>query len=139
MLGGAGVALLVAGPVLRTSSLIPPALALVGAEYAAFLLLDRPELDLAAPLLAAALVLAAELAYAGLEPPVVRAAAGQALLGAGRVAARAAGALAVGALVLAVASTEIRSGLALEVLGIAAAVAAVGVIAFLALRSTNHY
>lgn len=139
MLGAAGVGAVLVGSVLRVAEAVPAGIGVVGAEYAAFLLLEHEELELAAPLVAAALVLSAELAHSALEPPLVRAGFVLGSLRAARVAARVAGAAGIAVLVLAVSATEIRSGLAVELLGIVAAVTAIGLVALLAIRTAKHH
>jgi hypothetical protein len=136
-LAAAGVAALLTAAVLRVAELVPAGIILVAGEYAAFLLLEHETLDPAAPLVAAALVLAAELGHSALEPPLVRAGPGLAARRGARLAGRTAAAAAIAVLVLAVSVTEIRSGLAVELVGIAAAVAALGLVALLARRTAN--
>jgi hypothetical protein len=104
-----------------------------GAEYAVFLRLGHGGVDTRAPFLAAALIVAAELAFAAMRPPpggvdvsLVRAA----VL---RLALVALGAVAVGELTL-VAAGSVRSGLLEEGLGVAAAVVALAIVAALASR-----
>ena len=137
-LAATGILALLAGAVLRVAEALTAAIALVGAEYAAFLVLDHETLDPAAPLVAVALVLAAELGQTALEPPLVRAGAGLTVRRAARVGLRTAVAAAVALLVLAVSVARIRSGLGVELLGIAAAVAAIGLVALLARRTAAN-
>ena len=64
--GAAAVGLLALALIADSPAVVPGALALLGAEYALFLVLGD-ELDAFAPVYAAALLLAAELAYWSLE------------------------------------------------------------------------
>lgn len=123
------VALLTRWTVVGTLSLL-----VFGAEYAVFLRLGHGGVDTRAPFLAAALIVAAELAFSAMRPPpggvdvsLVRAA----LV---RLALLALGAVAVGELTLVVAGS-VRSGLLEEGLGVAAAVTALAIVAVLASRT----
>lgn len=123
------LALLLAALVTDWPGLATAALATVGGAYASVLALDTERLDTGAPLVAAGLLLAGELAYDALDPPVVR---GRLLARVVSLAGMAALGLLVAAFVLTVAATEAPSGLVLEVMGALAAVAAVGLVALLA-------
>ena len=117
---------LVAAVVRGWAPLIPLAVALVGAGYAAELAVDDAALDLAAPAVAVGLFLAAELAYWSLDERIRTAGdPGQSLR---RTAFVALGATAIFVVssVLLVLADEIRArGLALDLIG---AIAAVGVL-----------
>ena len=118
---------LVAAVVRGWPVLVPVAVTLVGATYAAELAIDDAAIDLAAPAVAVGLLLAAELAYWSLDERIRS--AGDAGLGLHRAALVAVAALAmfVIASVLLVVVDEIRArGLALDLLG---GLAAVGVLA----------
>ncbi len=134
-LAATGVGAVLVGAVIRVAETIPAGIALVAAEYAVFLLLEHEGLDPAAPLVAGALVLSAELAHSAVEPPLVRAGPGLRARRAARLAGITLAAAAISLLVLGVSVGEVRSGLGVELLGIAAAVAAVGLVALLARRA----
>jgi len=134
-IGGLGVALVVLGAVTRIAELLPAGIALVGGEYGAFLALGDDTVRLGVPIVAAALIAAAELGYSALEPPLVPAPLGVKLRRAARSLAVVAGGGAVAALVLFAAVTDVGDSVGLQLIGLAAAVAAVGLIAALA-RST---
>ena len=120
-----GVITLVAAIVLGWSSLVPASVGLVGAAYAVHLGLDDPALDTRAPLLAAGLLLAAELAYWSLEEVQnVRTEAREQLRRLAVVVLLALAGLLVGAVLLAVADVARTRGLAVDLLGVAAAASA---------------
>jgi hypothetical protein len=128
----AAVTLLVIGLAGMTSAVLP-ALVLAGAEYITWLVLDSRAIDAAAPLVAAGLALAAELAYRSLD------ARGPAPPAAGENGRRAVDALGVavvggvaGIVVLAVGDQTAGGGSVLEVVGVVAAVGAVALVAVLA-------
>ena len=115
---------LVAALVLAWPSLVPAALVLLGASYATQLAVDDEPLDFRAPLFAAGLLLAAELAYCSLEEREnVHGEPGDALRRVGLVALLALGTLAVGAVLLVVTDAMRAGGLAVDLLGAAAAAA----------------
>jgi len=129
-LPGAGAVLLLAtGFLLRFPAFVPWSLVPLVGEYAAFILLEGR--DPFAPLVAAAVVLVAELGYWGVEPQA---------LPARRVAVRraatlvlvAAAAAGVAAFVLGASELALGGGLGLEALGVAAAVGALALLAALA-------
>jgi hypothetical protein len=108
--------------VLRLPTLIAPALGLLGAEYAAFFGLRGNTIDVRAPLYGAAFLLVAELAFATLE---LRTGKPETGLVARRVAILlivALGGILAGALVLAAAAAPLDGGVALEAVGLVAAV-----------------
>ena len=117
---------LVAAVVHGWSWLIPASITLVGGAYAAELAIDDAALDLAAPLVAVGLVLAAELAYWSLDERArTTGDPGSGLRRAALVAIGAAVTLVLGAALLALVD-EIRArGLALDLIGVLAAVAVV--------------
>jgi hypothetical protein len=131
-LGGLGVALVVLGASLRIPEALPAGIALVGAEYALFLALGDDTVRLGVPLVAAALIVAAEFGYSALEPPLVPAPPGIRLRWAARSLALVAGGVAVSALVLFVSVADVGDSAGLRLIGLAAAVAAVGLLAALA-------
>ena len=111
--------------VLGWSSVVPAALVLLGGAYAVHLALDDPALDTRAPLLAAVLLLAAELAYWSLEESQkVRTEAREQLRHLAVVVLLALAGLLVGAVLLAVADVARTRGLAVDLLGVAAAASA---------------
>lgn len=117
---------LVAAIVQGWSWLVPTAVALVGGAYAVELAIDDTPLDVAAPVVAVGLLLAAELAYWSLdERSHTVGDPGEGLRRAALVATGAAGALVVASGLLALVD-EIRGrGLALDLVGAIAAVAVV--------------
>lgn len=109
--------------------LVPIAVALAGGTYAAELGVDDAPLDAAAPVIAVALFLTAELAYWSLdERDRLAGDPGEGLRRAGFVALVALGAFFVGAALLTLADALRAGGLALDLLGAAAAVAALAVV-----------
>jgi uncharacterized membrane protein len=120
------VVVLVAAVVHGWAWLIPASITLVGGAYAAELAIDDAGLDLAAPLVAVGLVLAAELAYWSLDERTrTTGDPGEGLRRAALVALGAAVTLVLGAMLLAL-TDEIRArGLALDLIGVVAAVAVV--------------
>ena len=115
------------------SPLVPIAVAAAGGIYALELALDDAPIDLAAPAIAVGLFLAAELAYWSLdEREHVPGDPGDGLRRAAVVGLLGVAAFAVSTALL-VLSDEIRArGLALDIVGAAAAVAALAAIALLA-------
>lgn len=131
---GAAVLLLLAGLAGRWSGLLPWALALGGAAYAAFLVIDQSAIDAYAPIYGAGLLVVAELSYWSIERGVGGEGEG---LGSRRVALIAAAVLVaggIGGLILTMAELSVSGGLGLELLGVAAAIAALAVIGVLARR-----
>lgn len=134
-LGLAGVLAVAVALAARSSLLLPWGLGAVGGSYAVSLMLGGDTIDTAAPLVAAALVAAAELAYWSLE--LVASPAARELLG-GRVATIATvglGTAFVGLLLLGAAGSSAAGGLALDAAGILAVLAALVLIAGLARRA----
>jgi hypothetical protein len=131
-IGGFGIAVVVLGAAMRIAELLPVGIALVGAEYGVSLALGDDTVRVGVPLVAGALLLAAELAYSALEPPLVPAPLGTKLLRVARSLALVAGGVAVSALVLFAAITDVGGAAGLRLIGLAAAVAAVGLLAVLA-------
>ena len=125
--------MLVAAVVHGWAWLIPASITLVGGAYAAELAIDDATLDLAAPLVAVGLVLAAELAYWSLdERNRATGDAGQALRRTALVALAAAGTLLLGGVLLALVDEVRARGLALDVLGVLAAAAVLITVAVIA-------
>jgi hypothetical protein len=135
VVGAAGGVLMAFALATRWRAVFPFGLALVGASYAVFLAVRNGSVDSWAPVVAAALFVAAELGYWSLERSpslseravVLRRLAG--LAGAAVVT------VLVGSLVLLIA-TGAAGGVALEAAGVAAAVLAVAAITRLASRAS---
>lgn len=122
-IGGLAFLALVAAIVLGWSSLVPLAAALAGGLYGVELAISDAPLDTAAPAVAAALLLCAELAYwSGEERTRWLGNAGDGLRRAALVALLAVGAFFVGAVLLALVDAVHTRGLALDLLGAVAAV-----------------
>jgi hypothetical protein len=127
--GALALALLLLALVFRSAGPLPWAYALAGAGYAGYLFIQGSGIDPLAPLYGAGLLLSAELAYWSLERPIhgaLRERRAGLILG----ACLAGGG--IGAIILTFAEVSVRGGLGLEVLGVAAAVAALTLIARLA-------
>jgi hypothetical protein len=120
---------LVAAIVLGWSPLVPGAAALAGGLYGVELAVADASLDLAAPAVAAALLLCAELAYwSGEERTRWLADAGESLRRAAVVAILGAGAFFVAAILLALVDAVRTRGLAVDLLGALAAVTALATV-----------
>jgi len=116
---------LVAALVLGWSSLVPAALLLLGGMYGAELAIDDAPLDAATPLVAAGLLVTAELGYWAIEErEPVRADPGEGLRRVAFVAVVGLGALLVASLLLALVDVVRAGGLAIDLIGAAAAAAA---------------
>lgn len=130
-IGAAACAVVAAGLLFRRPLLIAWGLALFGAEYAVFLRLRGDAVDARAPLVAAGLLVAAELAFEAIAAEGGRrerslvAAEGVALV------AVAIATVIAGGFLLVIAG-EVAAGVALEAIGAAAAVCAVGLLARIA-------
>ena len=137
LVGAVPVALLAAALAARGPAAVTAALALLGGEFALYLVTLADDVDLAAPAIAAGLVVCAELAFWSLESrPGITEEPGGVLRRIGGLATLAALAVAVGTALLGVAEVGAGRPAALELIGLAAAVGALGVVAFLAQRST---
>lgn len=124
-----GVIALVAAVVLGWSSLVAASVVLIGSAYAVHLALDDPELATRAPLLAAGLLLAAELAYWSLEERIRwQGEDGDGLRRAAFVALLGLAALVVATVLLAIVDAVRARGLALDLVGATAAVAVVAAV-----------
>ena len=116
---------LVAALVLDWSSLVPVSIVLIGGVYAAQLAIDDAALDAAAPAFAAGLLVTAELAYWSLEERErAWGDAGDGLRHGAFVAALGVATLLVASLLLVLVDAVRTRGLVLDVLGAAAAAAA---------------
>jgi hypothetical protein len=133
--GAIGVGVLAVALLLRASALIAPALALVGAEYAAVFAVRGDAIDVRAPLYAAGFLVVAELAFAALElrsgTPEPGLVPRQAVV----LVAAAAGGVLAGLIVLAAAAAPLDGGIGLEAVGVAAAVLLVAALGRAAVRS----
>jgi hypothetical protein len=119
----AGVLLLLVAVAGATSTL-PWAIAFIGAEYAAWFALRGGGVDSRAPVYGAGLLVVAELAYwARDRGSTAVPAPGLEVRRSFGVLAAAVGALAVGAVALGISAVSLGSGVALEALGVGAAVA----------------
>jgi hypothetical protein len=131
--GGSAVAALLAGLVLRWSAALAVGVALLGAQQALRLELGSDVFDASTPVSAGALLLTAELAWWSIETRVP--AWSQPELGALRAATVllvCAGATVVSALVALAASASVGGGTVLELTGVAAAIGALAVVAWVA-------
>jgi hypothetical protein len=134
--GIVGWLLLGLGLLIRRSPLLAWGVAGFGAEYALFLRLHGGPVDAQAPLVAAAVLLAAELAYLSIGGWLPGADRVLVLRTAGALAAAATTAALVGGLLL-VAGGSASAGLALEAAGVAAAVLAVAFVVRIAAGSKD--
>jgi len=130
-----GLLALMAAVVLGWSSLVAVSLVLLGSAYAVHFALDDPTLDTHAPVVAAGLLLAAELAYWSLEQlQRVRTESREQLRHLAVVAALGLGGLFVGAVLLAVADVVRTRGLAVDLFGAVAAASALLLLVLIARR-----
>ena len=134
-LGAAAVALLAVSLVARSATGVAWSLALLGAEYATWLVLGTDAVNTRAPLVGAGIFLAAELAYDAIEPPVAPPGLEIVLRRLVLLAGLALGAVGLGALVLGVTAVPLGGGVILTAVGVVAAVAAFVLIARLAAGS----
>jgi hypothetical protein len=131
--GAAGVLLVALAVAGRWPSLLPLGLVGVGAAYAVYLSLHTGSVDPWAPLVAAALFVAAELAYWSTERQEGRADRAVLVRRISFLALGALGTAILGGVLLIVAGGD-SGGVALEAAGIVAAVVLLALIAFLAAR-----
>jgi hypothetical protein len=127
-----GSALLAVALIGRWPDVLPWAVALLGAQYAASLLLRDAGIDEFAPLYAAALLVTAELAYWALE---AKPALGGVLRRLASLLGLALGTVAVGATLLALSEGGAERGIALQLLGLLAAAGTVALVTSLAWRA----
>ena len=132
--GGSGALVLLAALLTGWTSLVPPAVAFAGAAYALALIVGDESIDSLAPAYAVGLLVVAELAYWALERRTVEEARELRLRRAAAIAAAAVLSLVAAALVLVVADARIAGGLGLELVGVAAATAALALVTALAWR-----
>jgi hypothetical protein len=131
--GGAALAVLLAGLILRWSAALAVGVGLLGAQQATRLALGPEAVDEATPLIATGLLLVAELAWWSVEPRVP--AWGQ--LGVlarrlGTLVLTCVAALAVSAVVVVAAGAPVNGGTLLELVGVVAAAAALALVAAVA-------
>ena len=133
--GATAALLLAAGLALRVAIVVPLAVALLGAGYVALLGFEAESLDVHAPVVAAALFAVAELAYWSLElRGAVADERGTYLRRLGLLAATLAAVTLLGVGLLALVETVETSGVGADLLG---AAAAIGAVALLALASRS--
>ena len=129
VLGTAAAVLLAVTLVVRRPEGIAAALLLLGAAYAVTLVVDDPPLDARAAIVGAALLAVGELAHLSLGArSAVTEEAGAAFHRVAWVAVLTLGAMALGGAVLAIADVLRTGGIAVEVVGVAAALAVVGLL-----------
>jgi hypothetical protein len=127
---------LAAGLVLRLPIGIPVAIVLLGTAYAARLLAEEDALDGRAALVAASFFAIAELSYWSLElRDVVAEEPGAHLRRIGLLALMTLGALALGVALLALVDALATGGVAVEAIGVAAAVATLALLALASRRT----
>jgi len=132
VLGAAAVLALLLGLVAGWAGLVPWALVLCGAEYAAFLVIRGESIDAYAPFYGVGLLLAGEVAYWALEPRTSGAEPGLLARRITLIAATCLAAGGVGGLVLSASELVFHGGLLLEAFGVAAAVGALFLLARMA-------
>lgn len=130
-----GLVVLLAAVVRSWPVLVPVAIVLVCGGYAAELAIDDAPLDASAPVLAAAVLVAAELAYWSIEEAErVAGSPGEGWRHAVFVAALGLGALVVGSLLLTLVDAVHTTSLALDVTGALAAAAALATVVLVGSR-----
>jgi hypothetical protein len=129
---------LAAGLAFRLPITIPVAVALLGAEYVAILGFEAEALDTQAPLVAGALLASAELAYWSLElRGAVDDEAGTYLRRVALLATLLVGVVGVGAIMLTLVEVVAAGGIAVDILGAAAAFVALALLALAARRTVR--
>jgi hypothetical protein len=129
-IGGVGVVALLGTLTIGRHEPLAFALALLGAAYAVILAIDDPPLDTRSAVVGAMLLATGELAYLSLDArSAVSREAGAVAWRVASVAVIALLALGLGAAVLAVADLLRTGGIAIDVLGVAAALGAIGLLA----------
>ena len=132
-LGAGGVLWLFGGLVLRWSAALAAGLASLGAEQAVRLSSGPSSVDAWTPVYAAGFLLAAELAWWSIEPRVAAWSEIEVVVRrAAAIAAVCAGGAVLAGLIVVVAGAPLHGGVALELVGVAAATAAVAVVAAVA-------
>jgi hypothetical protein len=136
VIGLVAVAFLVAGLVLRWSGALAVGVALLGAQQATRLAFGPDALDEATPLIAGALLLAAELGWWSIEPRIPAwAQAGVAVRRVLTLFCTCVAGIVVSAVVVLAAGAGVGGGTLLLLTGVVAATAALGVLALVARRS----
>jgi hypothetical protein len=128
-IGGSAVALLAFSLVVRWTTPLVWSLALLGAEYGAWLTERGADVDTRAPLYAAGLLLVAELAFDGIERRIVPAEPELVARRGLQLAGLGLGSVALGAVVLGAATIPLRGNVALTAVGVVAATAALAIVA----------
>lgn len=136
-IAGLGLVLLAVGLALGVAGFIPWAIAMLGAEYAAALELERSgSLDWRVPLVAAGLLATAELGYWSLERRTpIQDERGLVVRRAAVVVMLCAGAALLASLLAGVTAVRVAGGLGWDIAGAAAAAAALALVAALARRA----
>lgn len=130
------LAALAAGLVLGISVVVPLAIALLGAEYVAILAFEADVLDTQAPLAGGALLAVAELAYWSLELRTpVDDEAGTYLRRIAFLATLVLGVVGLGAVMLTLVEVVVAGGVAVDILGVVAALGALALLARAAQRA----
>ena len=138
-LGGLAVVLLASGLAARSGAILGWALVALGAEYTILFTAQGPALDEVTPLYAGAFLLVAELAFWSIERRVPAwSAPGLVERRLTRLAAVTLGATALAAAVLVLAAASGGGGVALEAIGVAAAIGALVLLAVLVRRSATE-
>jgi hypothetical protein len=131
--GGAALAVLLVGLLLRWSAALAVGVAVLGAQQATRLALGSEAVDEATPLVATGLLLVAELAWWSVEPRVPAwGEVGVLARRVGTLVLTCAGALVVSAVVVVAAGAPVNGGTLLELLGVVAAAAALALVATVA-------
>ncbi len=139
LLTAIALVVLAGGLVLSIPFTVPVAIVFLGAEYVAIVGFETDTLDTRAPLVAGALLAVAELAYWSLELKLpVADEAGTSLRRVALIAGLVLGVLALGAVLLALVEAVSAGGPAVDMLGAAAALGALALLAFAA-RSTGRH
>ena len=130
------LAVLAAGLVLSVPVTVPAAIALLGAEYVAILGFETDAIDTRAPLVAGTLLAVAELAYWSLElRRSVDDEAGTSLRRIALLATLVVGVVGAGAVLLTLVEVVAAGGVAVDILGAAAALGALALLALVARRT----
>lgn len=138
-LGGIAVTLLAAGLAARSGPVLGWGLAALGGEYAVLFAAQGRALDELTPVYAGAFVLVAELAFWSIERRVPAwSEPGLVERRLAHLAGASAGAAALAGLVLVVAAASGGGGVALEAIGVAAAIGALALVAVLVRRSATE-
>jgi len=139
ILGGAALVMLCIGLAARWSAALAAGIALLGAEQAFRLATGPSSVDPWTPVYAAGLLLTAELAWWSIEQRVPAwSQPGVALRRLLVIVALCAAGAALAALIVVAAGSPLEGGVGLELVGVAAAVAAVAVVAALARRPVRE-